>query len=105
MLKLNDIIKKGRFKNKSISDIITNNRKDIITLIKEGYEFDDEVLNAAKYKRYIKNKNYISEIVKHTQKETKSYQKDINDVDKILEEIFDDIKISKNLDKLVIENE
>lgn len=53
-LTLKSVLKKGKYANMSIADL-AKEKGAIISMIKEGYEFDDEVLEVAKLKKIINN--------------------------------------------------
>lgn len=76
-LKLNDIIDNDKYKNKTVREILENDRKKLITLSKEGYYFDDEVFKFARYTRTIRDEKIILEFVdRKVVKDKKKYSKD-----------------------------
>lgn len=85
ILHLDSRIDRGPFKNKTIKDII-NNKKEIFRMIKEGYYFDDDVLQAAGITKTIKNSVTSNQVVEH-EKDTKQYEVDTTPLQKILKEL------------------
>ena len=53
-LTMNDHIKSGAFANKTVEEV-TKLKGAIFSMIKEGYEFDDEVLKAARIRKIIRD--------------------------------------------------
>ena len=53
-LTMNDHIKSGAFANKTVEEV-TKIKGAIFSMIKEGYEFDDEVLKAARIRKIIRD--------------------------------------------------
>ena len=53
-LTLESVIKKGKYAKKSVADLVKE-KGVIFSMIKEGYEFDDEVLEKARIKKIISN--------------------------------------------------
>lgn len=53
-LTMESTLKKGKYANKSIADLVKI-EGEIFSMIKNGYEFDDEVLEAAHIKRNIRD--------------------------------------------------
>ena len=53
-LTMNDHIKSGSFANKTVEEV-TKIKGAIFSMIKEGYEFDDEVLKAARIRKIIRD--------------------------------------------------
>ena len=86
VLSLNSIINGGKFNKQTVNKVLKNNKRDIFSLIKEGFSFDNEVLQMAGIKKNIKNKTIKNEIVEH-EKDTKVYEIDTTPLHKILKEI------------------
>lgn len=99
-LSLNSIINSGKFNKQTVNEVLTNNKRDIFSLIKEGFSFDDEVLKLAGIKKNVKNSTVKNEIVEHD-KDTKVYEVDTTPLHKILKEIstIDNYSFSENQDK------
>lgn len=53
-LTMNDHIKNGAFANKTVEEV-TKIKGAIFSMIKDGYEFDDEVLKVARIRKIIKD--------------------------------------------------
>lgn len=53
-LTMGDTIKNGAFANKTVEEV-TKIKGAIFSMIKDGYEFDDEVLKAARIRKIIKD--------------------------------------------------
>ena len=53
-LTMNDHIKSGAFANKTVEEV-TKIKGAIFSMIKDGYEFDDEVLKAARIRKIIRD--------------------------------------------------
>lgn len=76
-LKLEDTFDCGRHEGKTVREVIEKDRKKIVSLSKEGYYFDDEVLRFARYTRTIRDERIILEFVdKKVIKDNKKYAKD-----------------------------
>ena len=84
-IKLNYIIEDGKYKGKKISEL-TSNKKTIFELLKNGYNFDDEVLLQAGIKKTIRDVQIKTEVVEHI-KDNKVYQKDTESITKILKDL------------------
>lgn len=99
-LSLNSIINSGKFNKQTVNEVLTNNKRDIFSLIKEGFSFDDEVLKLAGIKKNVKNSTVKNEIVEHD-KDTKVYEVDTTPLHKILKEIstIDNYSFYENQDK------
>lgn len=68
-LEIGSIIDKGEFKGKKVCDILSENKKDIFKLIKEGVIFSDEVLEKAGIKKNIHSVSTKNSIVEHDNSE------------------------------------
>jgi len=84
-LKLDNIIEDGKYKGKKVSELILN-KKVIFELLKNGYNFDDEVLLQAGIKKIVRNIRTRTEVVEH-EKDTKVYPKEIASISKILKDL------------------
>jgi len=60
--KLSDSIKLGKNKKAKVSELVET-KSEIFNLIKNGYQFDDEVLEKAHIKKKISNVKVITEFV------------------------------------------
>lgn len=86
-LTLNSKINKGEYAGKSVSELLKK-KKQIFKMIKEGYEFDDEVLLAAHIRKTIKNVHSHCKVDKGEKKvEMKTLPKDTVSVKRILSEL------------------
>ena len=97
-LKLTDKINFGENKKVVVSEIV-NKKGEIFKLIKEGYEFDDEVLEKARIKKTIRDVKIISKIVNTKKTDKKIYPKETENIKTILKEIniLEDIPNNDNL--------
>ena len=85
-LKLTDSIKFDKNNKKLVSDLV-GIKGEIFKLIKEGYQFDDEVLEKARIKKTIRNERVITGFVNTQKKENKVYAKDTESVKNILKSL------------------
>lgn len=88
VLTLNSIINKGKYKGKTISEIIDIDRKEMINLFKKGYYFDDEVMEKSRFKRVIRDVKCENVIAEHLKKDTKVYTTDTKNINEILKDIL-----------------
>ena len=88
VLNADSIIEGGSFDGKSVSEILSNNRKDIFKLLKEGYYFTDEVLQTAGIKKKVDDSKvrFTHEVFIH-EKDTKVYKKDKDNLSKIIKSL------------------
>lgn len=87
-LNLNSIITTGKYNGKTVEDIIYENKKEILELVRKGFDFEEEVYTKAGYKHTIRDQKFIFEFVdKPKQKDTKVYAKDTENVSKIIESL------------------
>lgn len=88
VLNADSIIEGGSFDGKSVSEILSNNRKDIFKLLKEGYYFTDEVLQTAGIKKKVDDSKvrFTHEVFIH-EKDTKVYKKDKDSLSKIIKSL------------------
>lgn len=86
-LGLKSIIQRGKDKGRKVSDIISKDRKRVFGLIREGFQFDDEVLSAAGIKKTIREEKTVTQIVTH-EKDNRVYQKDTMRLDRIISELL-----------------
>lgn len=77
----------GKYKSKTIREIINLDKKYIFELIKQGYYFDDEVLNMAGIKKNVRNETIKLEIASH-EKDNKVYDKETESVKQILKSLL-----------------
>ena len=84
-LKLDNIIEDGKYKGKMISELASN-KKAIFELLKNGYNFDDEVLLQAGIKKTVRDIRTRTEVVEH-EKDTKVYPKETVSISKILKDL------------------
>lgn len=88
VLTLNSIINKGKYKGKTISEIIDIDRKEMINLFKKGYYFDDEVMEKSRFKRVVRDVKCENVIAEHLEKDTKVYTTDTKNINEILKDIL-----------------
>lgn len=81
---MDDVVTFGR-SNRKISDLVKE-KGAIMSLIKSGYDFEDDVLKEAHIKRIIRESNTELTIVDH-EKDTKIYKKDTDNLKSILKSI------------------
>lgn len=84
-LKLDNIIEDGKYKGKKVSELALN-KKVIFELLKNGYNFDDEVLLQAGIKKTVRDIRTRTEVVEH-KKDTKVYPKETASVAKIVKDL------------------
>lgn len=100
-LNLTDIIDKGHFKDMTVNEIIEQDRHNLITLCKDGYNFSDEVFEKAKYKRIIRDVKVTNEVIFDRPKiKEKPLPKDTKSLKEILKSLstIDNISINENYD-------
>ena len=85
-LTLNSVLTEGKDKGRKVSDIIATDKKRIFALLREGKQFDDEVLAAAGIKKTVRDTKVTQVICEHA-KDNKVYQKDTMRVDRIIGEL------------------
>lgn len=68
-LEINSTIDKGEYKGKKVSKILSDDKKCIFKLIKDGFDFSDEVLEQAGIKKSIHSVSTICSIVEHDKSE------------------------------------
>ena len=96
-LKLTDKITIGKKQKIAVSEIV-NVKGEIFRLIKEGYEFDDEVLEKARIKKTVSNIRVTSEIVRPKKTDNKVYPKETESIKTILKSINTLEDVSSNTD-------
>lgn len=84
-LKLDNIIEDGKYNGKKVSELALN-KKVIFELLKNGYNFDDEVLLQAGIKKTVRDIRTRTEVVEH-EKDTKVYPKETASISKILNDL------------------
>lgn len=87
ILSLDSIIKKGKFNGKTVNQIIENDRKEIINLVKKGYSFSDEVFEKAKFKHQVRDNNIVLEVVDKPKTVNKPLNKDTEKLENIIESL------------------
>ena len=85
-LKLTDKITFGKKQKVCVSDLVEI-KGEIFRLIKEGYQFDDEVLEKAKIKKVVRNTKVTSEIIRPKKTDSKVYPKETENIKSILKSI------------------
>lgn len=99
-LTMESTIKKGKYSNKSVADLVKI-EGEIFSMIKNGYEFDDEVLDAAHIKKSIRdvkvyhrvgggNCEPMTSVLPKETATIKQILSDINVLDKIGEDFSDE---------------
>jgi len=86
ILTMKDSISVGKHKKKPISEIV-NIKGEIFKYIKEGYQFDDEVLEMAHINKTKRDEKVMIEFVNHKKKKEKEYPKETESVKSILKTI------------------
>lgn len=86
ILHLDSCINNSTFRNKTVKEILVKNKRNIFNLIKEGYYFDDEVLQLAGISKRIKDISTTNQFVEHI-KDIKVYEVDKTPLHKILKEL------------------
>ena len=84
-LHINSVIGKGKYNGKKVSEIISE-KKVVFSLIKEGFEFEDEVLSMAGIKKTVMDVKVEQVFVEHDV-DTKVYAKETASLQKILKEL------------------
>lgn len=88
-LGINSTIDKGEYKGKKVSKILSEDKKCIFKLIKDGFNFSDEVLEQAGIKKKIHSVATVCSIVEHDKSElTKKLEVDTIDVTTLINEII-----------------
>ena len=80
------VLTDGKDKGRKIADIISSDKKRIFALLREGKQFDDEVLTAAGIRKTVRDEKVTQVICEHA-KDNKIYQKDTMRVDRIIGEL------------------
>lgn len=86
VLTLKDTINLGKHKKILVSDIV-NIKGEVFKYIKEGYQFDDEVLEKAHIKKRVSNEKVITSFVTLPKHKFKEYPKETESVKNILKTI------------------
>lgn len=101
VLTLNSIITKGKYKGKTISQIIDIDRKEIVNLFKKGYYFDNEVMEKSHFKRVTHDVKCENVIVEHCkEKNNKFYATDTKNINEILKDILTLDNTYKEVDEI-----
>lgn len=95
-LTLESVIKHGKEGETSISEMV-NVKGKIFSLIKEGYEFDDEVLEAAHITKIIRNEHTYCMVRDFNGEKSKPLPKDSVSIKQIISELN---TISKSPEKI-----
>jgi TPP-dependent indolepyruvate ferredoxin oxidoreductase alpha subunit len=97
ILTLKDSINLGKKQKIAVSELV-NKKGEIFRYIKDGYQFDDEVLEAAHIKKTIRDETIRSEFITNVNKKEKEYPKETESVKNILKTIntLDGQNISEN---------
>jgi hypothetical protein len=85
-LTLNDTINIGKNKKVLVSELV-NVKGEIFKYIKKGFNFDDDVLKAAKITKIISNERFTNVIVEHEKQKEKIYQKDTETLKNVLKSL------------------
>ena len=85
-LNINSEITAGIHKGKTVKEVLENGKKEIFSLIKQGFSFDDEVLSLAGIKKNVRDVTIKQVFVEH-EKDNKIYEKETTSLSKILKEI------------------
>lgn len=116
-LELDDIIDNEKYKGKTVKEILESDRKKLISLCKEGYNFSDNVLKFARYTRTIRDEKIYFEFIDRSKtpvKNKKTLMKDSeSNVKKILKELavldqsnnYYDEDIDSEIEDKIIDNE
>lgn len=89
-LKLDDIFDEGKYQGKTVREILIENRKNLITLSKQGYYFSDDACEFAGYKRSIRDEQFAQEFInkpKQLKEKTKCPKDSIEKTRKFLREL------------------
>lgn len=114
-LGMKDTVSVGKMKGIPVSEIVPIKGK-IFELIKEGVEFDDEVLANAHIKKIIRDVRFDNVIAEHKPDKQKVYSKEtesvknilksINTLDKQTEELFTtDENVDEEVDNILSDEE
>lgn len=88
-LEINSTIDKGEYKGKKVSKILSDDKKCIFKLIKDGFDFSDEVLEQAGIKKSIYSVSTICSIVEHDKSElAKKLEVDTIDATTLINELI-----------------
>jgi hypothetical protein len=87
---LKTVLKTGKYSDKTIEQIIAEDKKYLFELLKEGNTFDDEVCERAKLKKNVRDVSIKAVVVEHEKDEimTKKFAVDKANLKVILEEII-----------------
>ena len=86
VLHKNSEITTGRYKGKTVNEVLEKDKKEIFYLIKKGVSFDDEVLSMSGITKKTSNVRFSQVFVEHA-KDNKIYEKDTASLSKILKEL------------------
>lgn len=85
-LGMDDVINVGKKNKITVSELVPV-KGEIFKLIKNGFEFDDEVLEKARIKKIIRDEKIINVIVEHTPEKKKAYNKESESLKNILKSL------------------
>lgn len=87
-LGLEDKFEEGKYIGMTVDEVISKDRKALLSLSREGYDFKEEVFAKARFKRQKRDENVVLEIVSKPKfNDNKVYAKDVKSVKKIIEEL------------------
>lgn len=81
-----DKIPSGEYRGRTVQDIIDDPEIRLITLIKVGFEFTDDVLKAGGIRTQVRDVQIKNEVVQHI-KDNRVYAKEVEPISKILREL------------------
>lgn len=96
-LEIHSIIDKGEFKGKKVHKVLSEDKKNIFKMLKEGILFSDSVLEQAGIKKNVHSVTAVCSVVQHDNSELlKKLEIDKVDPSKIFEDIDIKIKVDNN---------
>lgn len=105
-LKLNDTIAAGEYKGKTVQEVIAGAREKpsriIMSLLKKGLYFDDEVINAVGIKKTIRDVKFEHIVVDREKHEQKVLPKDRAKLSTILKDIH---TIDNSIDNIEVNDD
>lgn len=85
-LGMDDVINVGKKNKITVSELVPV-KGEIFKLIKNGFEFDDEVLEKARIKKIIRDEKISNVTVEHTPEKKKAYNKESESLKNILKSL------------------
>ena len=85
-LTMESTLKRGKYIDKSVADLVKIDG-EIFSMIKNVYEFDDEVLEKAHIKKIVRDEKINNIIVEHTPEKKKTYNKETESLKNILKSL------------------